>query len=385
MRLFQTALTAVTLSLILSACGEGNAVTESGQVANMTDQETAVSSGGGETIELVAPPATTPSEPITTPITTPTTTPITRPTKPTPVSSSPTVTTPVSNNSQPVVVDPVEVYGAATLTTASISGDNIVLGWNQTNDNPESGYNIVVDGAVSADLRNIAGTSATVEGLDLSVQHCFQVRALYSQADPAEYYTSNSLCTNAQQASNQAPVISGNPSNSVDAGSSYSFTPNASDGDDDDLTFSVTNLPAWAQFNSQTGRISGSPAEDDVGDYNNIVIAVSDGTDEDRLTAFSITVNSTAATTGSISLRWVAPTSRTDGSLLSLSEIQGYCVYVGTTRDNLQMVADINQSDSTSYVVENLDLGDYYVAVTVYDQDDNMSGLSNVVMKTAMN
>jgi hypothetical protein len=354
-------------------------------LANLAGQETVVSNGSGsssqETGVVIAPPATIATTPITTPITTPT--------KPTPVSSTPVSTTPTTSTTtaEQTSADTVEVFGAATLTSASISGDNIVLSWNQSNDDPQSGYNIRIDGSVATDLGNIASTSVTIEGLDLSEQHCFQVSALYTQVDPVETYTSNTVCSDAQQTSNEAPVISGNPSNSVDAGDSYSFTPSASDGDDDDLTFSVTNLPDWAQFNSQTGRLSGSPTSDDVGDYSNIVIAVSDGTDEAELTAFTITVNSDGAVTetGSISLTWVAPTTRTDGSTLSMAEIQGYCIYVGTTRDNLQMVADINQGDMTGYVLDNLDLGDYYVAVSVYDQDDNMSGYSNVVMKTAVN
>jgi hypothetical protein len=48
------------------------------------------------------------------------------------------------------------------------------------------------------------------------------------------------------------------------------------------------------------------------------------------------------------------------------------------------MIADLNQSDITSYELNDLELGDYYVAVTVYDQQNVMSGLSNVVMKTAV-
>jgi hypothetical protein len=354
-------------------------------LANLEGQETIVSNGNGssgqETGVVIAPPATTASTPITTPIT--------KPTKPTPVSSTPvTTTTPTTSNTvEQTSADSVEVFGAATLTSASISGDNIVLSWSQSNVDPHSGYNIHIDGSVATDLGNIVSTSVTIEGLDLSEEHCFQVSALYTQVDPVETHTSNTLCSDPQQSSNQAPVISGNPSNSVEVGNSYSFTPSASDSDDDDLTFSVTNLPDWAQFNSQTGRISGSPTAEDVGDYNNIVITVSDGTDEDDLTAFAIAVNPEAAVadTGSISLRWVAPTTRTDGSTLNLSEIQGYCIYVGTTRDNLQMVADINQGDTTDYVLDDLDLGDYYVAVSVYDRDDNMSGYSNVVMKSAVN
>ncbi|MCW4351024.1 MAG: putative Ig domain-containing protein [Candidatus Thiodiazotropha endolucinida] len=376
MRLHQAAFSAITLSIILSACGGGSAVTESDQVANIPDQETAVSNGS-ETI-VIPPPkngATSIEEPTTTTKPPATSTPVTS----TPVRPAPTTNTP----------EPAEVFGAASLTTAAVSGDDVVLSWSQANDVPQGGYNIFIDGVNSEDLSSTTGTTATVQGLDLSVQHCFTVQARYTQATPVQFFTSNSRCTDAQQSDsdNQAPVITGNPTNSVNAGESYSFTPSATDSDNDNLTFSVTNLPAWAQFNNQTGTLSGSPTVDDVGDYNNIVITVSDGTDEDSLNAFAVTVNpdATASVTGSISLRWVAPTTRTDGSALNLSEIQGYCVYVGTTRNNLQMVADINEGDRTTYVLDNLDLGDYYVAVSVYDQQNNMSSYSNIVMKTAVN
>ncbi|MES9969443.1 MAG: putative Ig domain-containing protein [Candidatus Thiodiazotropha sp.] len=360
----------ITLSIILSACGGGSAVTESGQVAS--NQDTAVSSGS-ETI--VIPPSTnaiTSSEEQPSAATTPVRT-------TTPVRSVTTTTTQTQT--------PADNFGAASLAAATVSNDNVVLSWNQTNDVPQGGYNVFIDGTIAKDLSHIVGTTVTVQGLDLSVQHCFTVQAQYSQASPVQYFTSNRRCTDAQQSGNQAPEITGNPANSVDAGGSYSFTPNASDGDDDTLTFTVANLPAWAQFNSQTGRLSGSPTTDDVGNYNNIVITVSDGTDETSLNAFAISVNSNTSTavTGSFSLRWTAPTTRTDGSVLNLADIQGYCIYVGTTRDNLQMVADINEGDRTTYVVDNLDLGDYYVAVSVYDQENNMSGYSNVVQKTAVN
>ena len=50
-----------------------------------------------------------------------------------------------------------------------------------------------------------------------------------------------------------APQISGSPATSVIAGNGYSFTPTASDADNDTLSFSVTNLPDWASFDASTG------------------------------------------------------------------------------------------------------------------------------------
>ncbi|ANO52068.1 putative Ig domain-containing protein [Woeseia oceani] len=90
--------------------------------------------------------------------------------------------------------------------------------------------------------------------------------------------------------SNSAPTISGTPSSSLVAGNTYDFTPNAADADGDTLTFSVSNLPAWASFNTQSGRLTGTPSNSDVGSYANIVITVSDATASASLAAFSITV-----------------------------------------------------------------------------------------------
>ncbi|MEL0583376.1 MAG: putative Ig domain-containing protein [Candidatus Thiodiazotropha sp. (ex. Lucinoma kazani)] len=186
---------------------------------------------------------------------------------------------------------------------------------------------------------------------------------------------------------NQVPVIGGNPASAVDAGDAYRFSPTATDGDTDTLSFSVSNLPNWADFNTQNGTVSGSPTDQDVGNYNNIQITVSDGTDSATLTAFAISVNPVvvAQTTGSMSLRWTAPTTRTDGSSLSLADIKGYCIYVGTTRDNLQMQVELAEGDLTSYILDNLELGEYYVAVSVYDQQDIMSSYSNIVLKSVVN
>ena len=90
---------------------------------------------------------------------------------------------------------------------------------------------------------------------------------------------------------NQIPVISGIPATTVNEGSPYHFVPTASDGDSgDSLTFSISNKPSWASFNSQTGILNGTPGLDDAGDYGDIVISVSDGSASAQLAAFTISV-----------------------------------------------------------------------------------------------
>lgn len=89
---------------------------------------------------------------------------------------------------------------------------------------------------------------------------------------------------------NRAPVIGGTPPSSVAPTHAYAFQPSASDPDGDTLTFSITNKPAWANFSSTTGLLSGTPASTQAGTYGGITISVSDGTVSTSLPQFSVTV-----------------------------------------------------------------------------------------------
>ncbi|MBW8191040.1 putative Ig domain-containing protein [Neiella marina] len=93
-----------------------------------------------------------------------------------------------------------------------------------------------------------------------------------------------------QPVGNAAPAIAGRPASSVNEGLMYEFTPTASDSDGDTLTFSVDNLPSWANFDESTGSISGTADYASAGVYADIVISVSDGEESQSLPAFSVTV-----------------------------------------------------------------------------------------------
>ncbi|MGI9246504.1 MAG: putative Ig domain-containing protein, partial [Steroidobacteraceae bacterium] len=74
-----------------------------------------------------------------------------------------------------------------------------------------------------------------------------------------------------------APKIWGTPPTKAVAGTLYDFQPVATDSDGDKLRFGIDNKPAWATFDSLTGRLRGTPASGNVGTYSNIRIKVSDG------------------------------------------------------------------------------------------------------------
>lgn len=76
-----------------------------------------------------------------------------------------------------------------------------------------------------------------------------------------------------------------------------------------------------------------------------------------------------SASTGSATIHWTAPTSRLDGSALSLSQIDGYKVYEGTSTSDLSRIATVNDSSSVDVTVNGLASGTHYFAVSATDTD----------------
>jgi hypothetical protein len=180
--------------------------------------------------------------------------------------------------------------------------------------------------------------------------------------------------------SNTPPSISGSPSTTDTAGAAYSFTPTATDANNNPLTFSIQNRPSWATFSTTTGQLSGTPTASAAGTYSNIVISVSDGMATASLTAFSITV--TQISSGAASVNWMPPMTNTDGSVIA--NLAGYKIYYGTTSTALNQSVQVPNAGLASYVVSNLSSGTWYFAVTAYTTDGTESGMSNVAAKQVL-
>lgn len=81
-------------------------------------------------------------------------------------------------------------------------------------------------------------------------------------------------------ATNNPPILSGSPATQLVAGEIYSFLPTADAGElSDSVSFSITGKPAWAQFDSTTGLLSGTPELADVGNYGPITLTATDNYD----------------------------------------------------------------------------------------------------------
>lgn len=179
---------------------------------------------------------------------------------------------------------------------------------------------------------------------------------------------------------NVAPTISGTPGATVVVGQAYSFSPTASDPDGQALTFSITNRPAWATFDSAAGRLSGTPTAADAGTYAGIVISVSDGAASASLPGFTLTVQQAQTGSGSATIAWTPPTTNEDNT--PLTNLSGYRIYYGTNSGNLTQVLDLRNPGISSGVVENLTPGTWYFAVTSYNASNVESARSNVASKT---
>ena len=75
--------------------------------------------------------------------------------------------------------------------------------------------------------------------------------------------------------SNETPIITSVPITTATVGEAYTYDVNATDPDDDTLTYSLTVKPTGMIINSATGLIEWTPAAE--GDYD-VVVKVSDGT-----------------------------------------------------------------------------------------------------------
>ena len=179
---------------------------------------------------------------------------------------------------------------------------------------------------------------------------------------------------------NSAPTISGTPQTSVAQDEIYQFSPTATDSDGDSLLFSISNRPAWASFDVDSGRLTGTPVEQDVGTTNAVTITVSDGSLSAALTPFDLEV--LAAPLGSATISWDKPTTNADGSLLT--DLAGFRVHYGESPQTYGAFVAIDDGNTTTAEIDGLAVGTWYFAVTAVDQAGNQSAFSTEVSKAVL-
>ena len=177
---------------------------------------------------------------------------------------------------------------------------------------------------------------------------------------------------------NSTPTIAGSPASGTKYDEMYEFAPSASDADGDTLTFDVQSKPTWANFDLSTGRLYGQPTLADVGEYNGIVVSVSDSTSSASLPAFSVAVTETAL--GTVTLSWAAPTQNSDGS--PLMDLAGYKIYYRKNSGSYNQAVRLDNPSISTYVVEELSPATYYFAATALNTSGVESSFSAEVTRT---
>jgi len=92
---------------------------------------------------------------------------------------------------------------------------------------------------------------------------------------------------------------------------------------------------------------------------------------------------SSPTATGSLSLNWVAPVARADGTPLSLADIDGFHIYYGIKPGSYPYRVKVNDSTVQRATLKNLASGTYYIVMTTYDVHGRESSHSGMVKKTA--
>jgi len=225
---------------------------------------------------------------------------------------------------------------------------------------------------------NFSTTTGRLSGTPTSANVGTSARITITVTDGTATASLASFTIQVVAQANRAPTITGQPLLSINVLSAYSFQPSASDADGNTLTFSIQNRPAWASFNTSTGRLSGTPALTDAATFSNIIISVSDGTASASLPAFALSVLQTA--TGSATITWTAPTTNNDGS--ALTNLASYRIKYGRTSTSLDQIASVTNPGLTSFLLDNLSTGTWYFAVVAVNSSGAESTPSNVATKT---
>ena len=232
-------------------------------------------------------------------------------------------------------------------------------------------------------LRGSPGTSAVGVHENISIQARDGRDTATLSAFSVEVYAQGGAPSNNDPGSgsgggNTAPTIAGTPPSAVLEGSQFDFTPSASDADGDRLSFAVENLPGWARFDRNNGRLWGTPSGQDVGVHGGIVITVSDGQSSASLRPFGITVD--ARGDGSITLRWTPPTRNTDGS--RLRDLAAFRIDWGRAGGEFTNSVSVENPGLSSYVIDNLTPGRYMFSIVAVNSSGVASERSNVTRRT---
>ncbi len=155
-----------------------------------------------------------------------------------------------------------------------------------------NGSSVQNESYVAVETLSTAGKISFVNLVGVSTQWSRGASNLYSSysglgwsgsINMARYYAEFFSKNNARAVRTSKLALSGVSDAQIDEGEEYKFVPTISNPNDEELTFKTINLPVWANLDSSTGAISGTPAFTDARKYQNIHI-IAEGSKGGRAT-----------------------------------------------------------------------------------------------------
>lgn len=214
-------------------------------------------------------------------------------------SSKKQVTIPSSIFYQPVVATipsattfalPATPMAPGNFVATASSASQINLTWNASAN--ATGYVLsrsIGDSTTFITLANIGSGAVSYSdtGLNANIVHYYKLKANGAGG------TSSAASVASATTLDNAPVINQIDSIEVPFGTTTTVVLNATDKDGDVLTYSSSNLPAFANINNSTNNstLVLNPSEADSGVYHNLTITVDDGHGGTSSTTFKLIVN----------------------------------------------------------------------------------------------
>lgn len=195
------------------------------------------------------------------------------------------------SNSGPDLATDVKLVSDLDITSGAISttATGCTIEPNQAPASPVKITCAIGNLAVGGTPQNIPikAVPSAISGNTADLKHVAKISA--AEADPN---VSNNQGSSTLVVSKPAQLsISGKPDPSAYVGIGYQFKPNVTTLKETDvLTFTIENKPAWLAFDKRNGEITGFPADDDIGFYDDLSITVTDGQQTKVLGPFDVEV-----------------------------------------------------------------------------------------------
>jgi hypothetical protein len=202
------------------------------------------------------------------------------------------------------------MFGTLTLPVdTSQSLDTVIINLNNSNyvNDPDDDFNVFweISGGseISAQI-NAQNRVTFIAPTILTLQEEFE----FSVIDPDGFYDVRPVQINltpTEPVANESPTINSSPQRSINVDEYYEYTISASDPDGDDLTFTMTEGPAFlslTKLNNTSALISGTPTSTNAGHRYRITIVVSDGKGGTDEQSYRLSVESLPTSENLISL-----------------------------------------------------------------------------------